>query len=178
MLFTIFVEQVRKVNESHRIEALISCNNQTLYVNNNKYSVCLRYFILNDRLCSFPTVCLCLYVSVSLSTIYLHRTFKERAPKAVKAIRAFATKAMNTPDVRLDVKLNKAVWAKVCVRMRNMYREKFTFSSSSLFSSQDTCFKQIHVMSVSYCLACFYFHLYDFHTVLFPSILNHLTCVS
>ena len=42
-----------------------------------------------------------------------HRTFKERAPKAVKAIRTFAKQTMKTDDVRLDVKLNKAVWARV-----------------------------------------------------------------
>merc|ERR1711972_419784 len=50
-------------------------------------------------------------------TINLHKrlhgiTFKKRAPRAVKEIKAFASKMMNTPDVRLDVKLNKAVWRK------------------------------------------------------------------
>ena len=43
----------------------------------------------------------------------IHRcTFKKRAPRAMKEIRAFAQKAMGTNDVRLDVKLNKAVWSK------------------------------------------------------------------
>ncbi|KAI8919173.1 hypothetical protein PhCBS80983_g00296 [Powellomyces hirtus] len=50
-------------------------------------------------------------------TIHLHkhvfgRTFKKRAPTAVKAIREFATKTMGTSDVRLDPSLNKAVWAR------------------------------------------------------------------
>lgn len=50
-------------------------------------------------------------------TINLHRrlhgcTFKKMAPKAVKEIRNFAQKAMGTSDVRLDVKLNKAVWSR------------------------------------------------------------------
>lgn len=41
----------------------------------------------------------------------IHKTaFKKKAPKAVKEIRAFAQKVMGTKDVRLDVKLNKAVW--------------------------------------------------------------------
>jgi large subunit ribosomal protein L31e len=41
-----------------------------------------------------------------------HRTcFKKKAPKAVKQIREFAMKMMGTSDVRLDVKLNKAVWS-------------------------------------------------------------------
>jgi len=38
------------------------------------------------------------------------RTFKKRAPTAVKAIRAFAEKAMGTKDIRLDPQLNKEVW--------------------------------------------------------------------
>jgi large subunit ribosomal protein L31e len=48
-------------------------------------------------------------------TINLHKrihksSFKKRAPNAIKEIRAFAQKVMGTKDVRLDVKLNKAVW--------------------------------------------------------------------
>lgn len=40
------------------------------------------------------------------------RSFKKRAPSAVKAIVAFAAKTMGTQDVRVDPKLNKAVWSK------------------------------------------------------------------
>jgi large subunit ribosomal protein L31e len=48
-------------------------------------------------------------------TIHLHkhvfgRTFKKRAPHAMKVIKTFATKAMGTSDVRLDPSLNNAVW--------------------------------------------------------------------
>ncbi|KAL1844338.1 hypothetical protein VTJ83DRAFT_353 [Remersonia thermophila] len=48
-------------------------------------------------------------------TIHLHKrlhgvTFKKRAPRAIKEIKAFATKAMGTTDVRLDPQLNKKVW--------------------------------------------------------------------
>jgi len=48
-------------------------------------------------------------------TIHLHKrlhgvTFKKRAPRAIKEIKAFATKAMGTADVRLDPQLNKKVW--------------------------------------------------------------------
>ena len=51
-------------------------------------------------------------------TINLHKrlhkiTFKQRAPKAIKEIKKFATKHMRTSDVRVDVKLNKAVWSRV-----------------------------------------------------------------
>ncbi|KAJ3574891.1 hypothetical protein NP233_g1467 [Leucocoprinus birnbaumii] len=49
-------------------------------------------------------------------TIHLHkrvhgRSFKKRAPWAVKSVVDFAQKAMGTSDVRLDPKLNQAVWA-------------------------------------------------------------------
>ncbi|KAJ5206364.1 hypothetical protein N7472_002812 [Penicillium cf. griseofulvum] len=48
-------------------------------------------------------------------TINLHKrchgvSFKKRAPKAIKEIRAFATQAMGTKDVRVDPQLNKKVW--------------------------------------------------------------------
>lgn len=40
------------------------------------------------------------------------RGFKRRAPRAIKEIRKFAMKEMGTPDVRIDTRLNKAVWSK------------------------------------------------------------------
>ncbi|KAK2746037.1 hypothetical protein FQN57_003377 [Myotisia sp. PD_48] len=48
-------------------------------------------------------------------TIHLHKrvhgvSFKKRAPRAIKEIRAFAEQAMGTKDVRLDPQLNKKVW--------------------------------------------------------------------
>jgi ribosomal protein L31E len=48
-------------------------------------------------------------------TIHMHKrlhgvTFKKRAPKAIKEIKAFATKSMGTTDVRIDPQLNKKVW--------------------------------------------------------------------
>ena len=56
--------------------------------------------------------------SRGMYTINLHKrlrdiSFKKRAPRAIKEIKKFATKHMSTNDVRVDVKLNKAVWAKV-----------------------------------------------------------------
>jgi large subunit ribosomal protein L31e len=42
----------------------------------------------------------------------VHRfQFKRRAPRAIKEIRKFAQKAMNTQDVRVDAGLNKYIWA-------------------------------------------------------------------
>ncbi|KAK2489421.1 hypothetical protein MC885_020456, partial [Smutsia gigantea] len=50
-------------------------------------------------------------------TINIHKRihgvgFKKRAPWALKEIRKFAVKEMGTPDVCIDTRLNKAVWAK------------------------------------------------------------------
>merc|ERR1711976_939083 len=50
-------------------------------------------------------------------TINLHKrlhgiTFKKRAPRAIKEIRKFAQKQMNTEDVRIDIRLNKQVWSR------------------------------------------------------------------
>nr|CAG8643557.1 14100_t:CDS:2 [Entrophospora candida] len=48
-------------------------------------------------------------------TIHLHkavhgRTFKKRAPHAVKSIKKFVNSHMGTKDVRLDPLLNKEIW--------------------------------------------------------------------
>ncbi|BAF09849.2 Os02g0717800, partial [Oryza sativa Japonica Group] len=40
----------------------------------------------------------------------INSTFKKKAPNAIKEIRKFAQKAMGTTDIRIDVKLNKAIW--------------------------------------------------------------------
>merc|ERR1711988_416709 len=50
-------------------------------------------------------------------TVNLHKrlhssTFKKRAPRAVRAIRKFATTMMGTADVRVHPQLNKAIWGK------------------------------------------------------------------
>nr|XP_034366823.1 60S ribosomal protein L31-like [Arvicanthis niloticus] len=50
-------------------------------------------------------------------TINIHRHipgvgFKKCAPWTLKEIRKFAMEEMGTPDVHIDARLNKAVWAK------------------------------------------------------------------
>ena len=37
--------------------------------------------------------------------------FKYKAPRAVKEIKKFAEKQMGTKDVRIDTRLNKAIWS-------------------------------------------------------------------
>lgn len=48
-------------------------------------------------------------------TIVLHKLcqgtqFKKKAPRALKVVKDFARKAMLTPDVRVDTKLNQFIW--------------------------------------------------------------------
>ncbi|KAJ8784933.1 hypothetical protein J1605_007489 [Eschrichtius robustus] len=50
-------------------------------------------------------------------TINVHKSipgvgFKKRAPRALREIRKSAMKEMGIPDVCIDTRLNKAVWAK------------------------------------------------------------------
>ena len=49
------------------------------------------------------------------TTINIHRlahreTFKSKAPRAIKHIRALVAKMMRTPAVRMDPQLNQALW--------------------------------------------------------------------
>ncbi|XP_058054590.1 large ribosomal subunit protein eL31 [Anopheles bellator] len=36
--------------------------------------------------------------------------YKKRSPRAIKIVRKFAEKEMGTTDVRIDTRLNKAIW--------------------------------------------------------------------
>eukprot|EP01006_Ploeotia_vitrea_P053664 TRINITY_DN67806_c4_g13_i1.p1 TRINITY_DN67806_c4_g13~~TRINITY_DN67806_c4_g13_i1.p1 ORF type:complete len:123 (-),score=22.10 TRINITY_DN67806_c4_g13_i1:168-536(-) len=71
------------------------------------------------------------------TTVHLHRrmygkTFKDRAPSALKVIREQAFRTMRTKDVRIDTKLNKFLWSKgikhvphrVRVRMERKHSEE------------------------------------------------------
>ena len=49
--------------------------------------------------------------TIHLAKLTHKTTFKAKTPRAIKQIRAFATKAMGTKDVRIDAKVNKYVWA-------------------------------------------------------------------
>merc|ERR1712131_139295 len=73
-------------------------------------------------------------------TINLHKRihrigFKYRAPKAIDAIRKFAKQAMGTDDVRIDSRLNKAVW--------DVESETFNTESVSDFTERETRMKTL-----------------------------------
>ena len=72
-------------------------------------------------------------------TIHVHKyvhgcSFKKRAPTAIKSVVAFAKKEMGTADVRIDPKLNQALWARgiksVPHRIRVKLEREFFFSLS------------------------------------------------
>lgn len=48
---------------------------------------------------------------LKITLLYFTSGFKKRAPRAIKEIRRFAEKMMGTPDVRIDIRLNKHLWS-------------------------------------------------------------------
>ena len=50
--------------------------------------------------------------TVHLQKFVRDKQFKKRSPTAVRGIIKFAQRHMGTKDVRIDPKLNEAVWAK------------------------------------------------------------------
>lgn len=81
-------------------------------------------------------------------TIHLHkrvhgRSFKKRAPWAVKSVVDFAQKTMGTSDVRIDPKLNQAVWARgiktVPHRLRVKLESAFTAFAFTEIGADDFC---------------------------------------
>ncbi|XP_054978242.1 60S ribosomal protein L31-like [Sorex araneus] len=97
-------------------------------------------------------------------TINIHKRihdvgFKKRAPRALKEIHKFAMKEMGTPDVRIDTRLNRAVWAKgirnvpyqICVRLSRK-RNKDEDSPNKLYTLVTyvsvTTFKNLQTLNV------------------------------
>lgn len=50
---------------------------------------------------------------------------KKRGPRAIREIKALATKVMSTSDVRIDNKLNEAVWSKGIRNLPTRLRVRF-----------------------------------------------------
>ncbi|XP_068932150.1 large ribosomal subunit protein eL31-like [Petaurus breviceps papuanus] len=97
-------------------------------------------------------------------TINIHKRihgigFKKRAPRALKEIHKFVMKEMGTPDVHIDTRVNKAVWAKgirnilyhirVCLSRK---RNKDEDSSNKLYTLVTyvpvTTFKSLQTVNV------------------------------
>merc|ERR1712149_109661 len=72
-------------------------------------------------------------------TINLHKRIfkignKHRAPKAIDAIRKFARSAMGTKDVRIDARLNKAVWEHGVKNVQYRIRNEDEDSANKLYT--------------------------------------------
>lgn len=75
-------------------------------------------------------------------TINIHKRihgvgFKKRAPRALKEIRKFAVKEMGTPDVRIDTRLNKAVWPEKYKGSGKQQKPQRSSLKSSCFLNRD-----------------------------------------
>lgn len=65
------------------------------------------------------------------TTIHMHknihsRSFKKRAPFAIKSIKAAALTMMGTEDVRIDPKLNKSIWSRGVKNVPRRIRVRFS----------------------------------------------------
>ena len=50
--------------------------------------------------------------TIHLAKMTFKKTFKKRAPTALRRVKAFVQKVMLTKDVRIDSNLNKFIWSK------------------------------------------------------------------
>jgi large subunit ribosomal protein L31e len=90
-------------------------------------------------------------------TIHLHkrvhgRSFKKRAPWAVKSVIDFAQKTMGTSDVRIDPKLNQAVWARGIKTVPHRLRVKLESALNFFF----TTFAFAEIGADGFCCLCFF----------------------
>merc|ERR1712124_74287 len=69
-------------------------------------------YIMSKKAKSVRTDCVTREYTVNLHKRLHGSTFKKRAPRAIRAIKKFATQMLGTSDVRVHPQLNKAVWAK------------------------------------------------------------------
>jgi len=89
-------------------------------------------------------------------TIHLHkrvhgRSFKKRAPWAVKSVIEFARKTMGTSDVRLDPKLNQAVWAQGIKTVPHRLRVKLERKRNDEENAKEKLFTYVsHVQVTSF----------------------------
>ncbi|KAF9531170.1 ribosomal protein L31e-domain-containing protein [Crepidotus variabilis] len=89
-------------------------------------------------------------------TIHLHkrvhdRSFKKRAPWAVKSVIEFARKTMGTTDIRLDPKLNQAVWARGVKSVPHRLRVKLERKRNDDEGAKEKLFTYVsHVPVISF----------------------------
>lgn len=79
----------------------------------------------------------------------IHGTqFKRRAPKAVRVVKAFATKEMGTKDVRLDPLLNKALWAQGVQGVPRRIRVRISRKRNDEEDAKEKLFSYVQAVNV------------------------------
>ncbi|EIF46955.1 60S ribosomal protein L31B [Brettanomyces bruxellensis] len=86
-------------------------------------------------------------------TINLHKRlhgiqFKRRAPRAVKEIKKFATLHMGTEDVRLDPKLNVALWKRGIQGVPTRLRLRISRKKNEEESAKSKMFSYVEYVNV------------------------------
>ena len=87
-----------------------------------------------------------LLFSLSLSPI---RSFKKRAPHAIKAIKAFAQKTMGTSDVRVDPSLNKQIWSKGIKTVQHRIRVRLSRKRNDDEEAKEKLFTYVSYVPVT-----------------------------
>ena len=64
--------------------------------------------------------------TIHLAKMTFKKTFKKRAPTAVRRIKEFVEKVMLTKDVRIDANLNKFIWSKGIRNLPTRVRVRMT----------------------------------------------------
>eukprot|EP01108_Squamamoeba_japonica_P004324 TRINITY_DN342_c0_g1_i2.p1 TRINITY_DN342_c0_g1~~TRINITY_DN342_c0_g1_i2.p1 ORF type:complete len:115 (+),score=43.30 TRINITY_DN342_c0_g1_i2:129-473(+) len=64
--------------------------------------------------------------TVKLARSVRGSAFKKRAPRAIRALKKFASKEMRTKDVRIHIDLNKFVWGRGIAKVPRRVRVRLT----------------------------------------------------
>merc|ERR1719347_488876 len=86
-------------------------------------------------------------------TIHLHKCvnkvqFKKRAARAIREIKACATKVMKTQDVRIDSALNKFVWSKGIRNIPKRVRVRMSRKRNDNEDAKEKMYTLVQVLEV------------------------------
>lgn len=71
---------------------------------------------------------------------------KKHAPRAIREIKAVARKVMLTSDVRIDTKLNEAVWSKGIRHLPKRMRVRFNRKRNEAEDAQEAFYTVVEVV--------------------------------
>lgn len=94
------------------------------------------------------------------------RSLRKRTPHAVKAVKAFAEKAMGTKDVRLDPALNKSLWSRGVKHINHRIRVRIARKRNDDENAKEKLYSYVTYVPVASfkgkCLLSFLFFLLIF----------------